>query len=90
MGQLGDGRRLCCYIARIQHDLDVGGGTGLSFAALENGVDSEGRIIGINQSLEQHAKARALAAQNGWQDITLLSSAVENAQIPLIAANHWR
>ncbi|MBV8056301.1 MAG: methyltransferase domain-containing protein [Deltaproteobacteria bacterium] len=65
--------------------LDVGCGTGLSFAALENGVGSEGRIIGIDQSLEQLAQARNLAARNGWQNITLLNSPVEDAQIPVTA-----
>jgi demethylmenaquinone methyltransferase/2-methoxy-6-polyprenyl-1,4-benzoquinol methylase len=65
--------------------LDVGCGTGLSFWALEDGVGSAGIIIGIDQSLEQLAKASALVARNGWQNITLLKSAVEDAQIPVIA-----
>jgi Methyltransferase domain len=57
----------------------------LSFATLEDGVGSEGRVIGIDQSLEQLAKARALTAHNGWQNITLLNSPVEDARIPVIA-----
>ena len=65
--------------------LDVGCGTGLSFPALENGVGAEGRIIGIDHSPEQLVNARALAARRGWQNITLLDSAVEDAQIPAIA-----
>jgi len=54
--------------------IDAGCGTGLSFAALENGVGSRGRIIGIDQSSEQLAQARALAARNGWQNIALLNT----------------
>jgi len=65
--------------------IDAGCGTGLSFAALENGVGPGGRIIGIDQSLEQLAQARALAARNGWQNIALLNSPVEDAQIPVTA-----
>ncbi|MBV8055216.1 MAG: class I SAM-dependent methyltransferase, partial [Deltaproteobacteria bacterium] len=65
--------------------LDVGCGTGLSFAALENEVGSQGRIIGIDQSLEQLAKARGLAARSGWQNIILLNCPVEDAQIPVTA-----
>ena len=65
--------------------IDAGCGTGLSFAALENGVGARGRIIGIDQSSEQLAQARALAARNGWQNITLLNSPVEDAQISVTA-----
>src|SRR5215469_4600044 len=65
--------------------IDVGCGTGLSFAALEDGVCSGGRIIGIDQSSEQLAQATALAARNGWRNIVLLHSPVENAPIPITA-----
>jgi protein-L-isoaspartate O-methyltransferase len=65
--------------------IDAGCGTGLSFAALENGVGSRGSIIGIDQSSEQLAQAHALAARNGWQNIALLNSPVEDAQIPVTA-----
>ena len=65
--------------------LDVGCGTGFSFADLESGVGAEGRIIGIEQSPEQLAGARALIEQSGWQNITLINSAVEDAKIPVTA-----
>ncbi len=65
--------------------LDAGCGTGFSFADLENGVGSEGRIIGIEQSPEQLAGARALIERSGWRNITLINSAVEDAQIPVAA-----
>ncbi len=63
--------------------LDVGCGTGLSFSDLETGVAAEGRIIGIEQSPEQLTRARALIERSGWQNITLINSAVEDAQIPV-------
>jgi ubiquinone/menaquinone biosynthesis C-methylase UbiE len=65
--------------------LDVGCGTGLSFAALESGIGSEGKIIGIDQSLEQLTQARNFVTCNGWQNIILLNSPVEDAQIPVTA-----
>ena len=65
--------------------IDAGCGTGLSFAALENGVDSGGSIIAIDQSPEQFAQARALAARNGWRNIALLNSPVEDVDIPMTA-----
>jgi ubiquinone/menaquinone biosynthesis C-methylase UbiE len=65
--------------------LDVGCGTGFSFADLKGGVGAEGRIIGIEQSPEQVAGARALIERSGWQNITLINSAAEDATIPVTA-----
>jgi ubiquinone/menaquinone biosynthesis C-methylase UbiE len=65
--------------------LDVGCGTGLSFTDLESRVGAEGRIIGIEQSAEQLAGARALTERSGWQNITLINSPVEDARIPVTA-----
>lgn len=65
--------------------LDVGCGSGLSFSLLEEGVGREGSIIGIDQSPEQLALARTLVEQSGWENVTLINSAVEDAQIPVTA-----
>jgi ubiquinone/menaquinone biosynthesis C-methylase UbiE len=65
--------------------LDVGCGTGLSFADLQNGVGPEGGIIGIEQSPEQLAGARVLIEKSGWRNVTLINSPVEDAQIPAVA-----
>jgi precorrin-6B methylase 2 len=64
---------------------DVGCVTGFSFTDLESGVGAHGRIIGIEQSPEQLANARALIEASGWQNITLINSAVEEANIPVSA-----
>jgi len=65
--------------------IDAGCGTGLSFPTLEDGVGSQGSIIGIDQSSEQLAQACALAARNRWRNIALLNSPVEDVDIPMTA-----
>jgi ubiquinone/menaquinone biosynthesis C-methylase UbiE len=65
--------------------LDVGCGTGLSFMALESFVGPDGSIVGIEQSPEMLERARARAQENGWQNVTLLSAPVEDADIPFAA-----
>jgi len=62
--------------------LDVGCGSGLSFAELQNAVGPEGRVIGIEQSPEQLAVARSLVERSGWHNILLVNSPVEDAEIP--------
>jgi len=65
--------------------LDVGCGTGLSFAALEGLVGAAGSIVGIEQSPEMLERARARAAENNWKNVTLISASVEEAAIPFAA-----
>jgi ubiquinone/menaquinone biosynthesis C-methylase UbiE len=62
--------------------LDVGCGTGFSFPMLEEAVGPQGRVIGIEQSPDQLALARALVERSGWHNVTLLNSPVEDANIP--------
>ena len=75
-------------LLRLKHGdrvLDVGCGTGLSFAALEGLVGPRGSIVGIEQSPEMLKRARARAAENGWKNVALISASVEEATIPLVA-----
>ncbi len=65
--------------------IDVGCGTGLSFAGLEDAVGPRGTIIGIEQSPSMIGHARARAAQHGWDNVALLNAPVEEAAIPLKA-----
>jgi ubiquinone/menaquinone biosynthesis C-methylase UbiE len=65
--------------------LDVGCGTGLSFAGLESLVGPEGSIVGIEQSPEMLERAGARAAENGWKNVTLVAASVEDAVIPIAA-----
>ena len=62
--------------------LDLGCGTGLSFPHLENYVGPEGAIIGVEQSPDMIAKARARAEQNGWTNVTFVNAPAEEAHIP--------
>ena len=65
--------------------LDVGCGTGLAFPLLEDAIGSEGRIIGIDQSPHMLAMARKRVEANGWPNITLIESSIEEATIPVRA-----
>jgi SAM-dependent methyltransferase len=65
--------------------LDVGCGTGLSLALLEQRIGPHGRIVGIEQSPQMLAQARARVQENGWKNVTLLLSPVEEAGLALKA-----
>ena len=63
--------------------LDVGCGTGLSFPLIEQRIGGEGTIVGIDLSPEMLGRARERIGSAGWQNITLIASAVEDAEIPV-------
>src|ERR1039457_1601117 len=65
--------------------LDVGCGTGLSLELVRQGIGIKGKIIGIEQSPEMIEKARERVAQDHWNNVTLLCSPVETADIPGLA-----
>jgi demethylmenaquinone methyltransferase/2-methoxy-6-polyprenyl-1,4-benzoquinol methylase len=65
--------------------LDVGCGTGLNFDALEDAIGPPGRLIGIDLSSEMLACARERVEHCGWQNVTLIEAAVEDAAIPVSA-----
>ncbi len=65
-----------------QSVLDVGCGTGLAFRLLEEAIGPSGRIIGIDQSPEMLARARERIRTNGWENVTLIWSPIEEADIP--------
>lgn len=65
--------------------VDVGCGTGLSFALLQDAIGPRGRIIGLEQCPEMLDKARARVAQQGWSNVTLLNAPAEEAAIPVQA-----
>ncbi len=60
----------------------VGCGTGLSFPHLEVAIAKEGQIIGVELSPEMAEQARARAAKHRWENVSVIESAVEEAQIP--------
>jgi ubiquinone/menaquinone biosynthesis C-methylase UbiE len=61
--------------------IDVACGTGLNFPLLEAGIGPRGRIIGIDLSPEMLAQARERVAAAGWENVTLIETAVESAEI---------
>jgi SAM-dependent methyltransferase len=61
--------------------LDVGCGTGLSFALLSAAVGPRGQIVGIEQSPDMLAQARERAAQQGMAHITLVEAPAASARI---------
>lgn len=62
--------------------LDVGSGTGLSYALLLNGVESEGRVMAFEQSPEMFAQAEQRVQANAWKQIWHTCAAAETVQLP--------
>ena len=65
-----------------QSVIDAGSGTGLALPLLEDAIAPEGRIIAIDQSPEMLEEARKLIERSGWQNVTVIESPVEEADIP--------
>lgn len=61
--------------------LDVGCGTGMSFALLRGAVGATGHVIGIEQSPEMIERARKLVRDRRWSNVTLINAPVEEAEI---------
>jgi demethylmenaquinone methyltransferase/2-methoxy-6-polyprenyl-1,4-benzoquinol methylase len=65
--------------------LDIGCGTGLSFAGLLQRVGPQGRVIGVEPSPEMLALARARVQRHGWQGVELLQAPAASAPLPRAA-----
>jgi SAM-dependent methyltransferase len=65
--------------------LDVGCGTGLSFALLQQAIGPQGRIIGIEQCPDMLERAAQRAQTNSWNNVTLIQSPAAQADIPGVA-----
>jgi ubiquinone/menaquinone biosynthesis C-methylase UbiE len=62
--------------------LDVGCGTGLCFGLLRDRVGSRGRVIGVDGSAPMVELAEERVAAEGWDNVTLVGSPVQEAEIP--------
>lgn len=62
--------------------LDVACGTGLSFPLLREAVGAEGEVLGIEISPEMLNLARQRVVEAGWENVSLLESPIESADIP--------
>jgi len=62
--------------------LDVGAGTGLSYALLRQGVGDAGRVLAFEQSPEMFGVARDRVAQMGWPNVWHTNEPAETVQLP--------
>ncbi len=62
--------------------LDVASGTGLSFPILRQAVGASGQVIGVDISPEMMSLAQQRVSLAGWDNIVLIHSPIERAQIP--------
>jgi SAM-dependent methyltransferase len=65
--------------------LDVGCGTGRNFAQIQERIGPQGRIIGLEQSPEMLAQARARVLRQGWTNVELVCAGAEEAEIAATA-----
>jgi ubiquinone/menaquinone biosynthesis C-methylase UbiE len=65
--------------------IDVGCGTGASFAALQERIGPRGQLIGVDASPEMLARADARVLTAGWQNVQLRRSAIEDAEFEIQA-----
>ena len=61
--------------------LDVACGTGLSLPLLRQAVGPAGRVIGVELSPEMIERARGRVAGAGWNNVTLIESSMEDADL---------
>lgn len=66
--------------------LDVGAGTGLSFAPLLAAVGESGRVLAFEQSPEMCAQARERVVREGWASrVSLQQASAEQVRLPQAA-----
>jgi len=62
--------------------LDVGAGTGLSYALLRDGVGPTGWVLAFEQSPEMFAVAQQRVQRGGWQTLWHVNEPAETVQLP--------
>lgn len=65
--------------------LDIGCGTGLTFAALRRGTGSAGRIVGVDVSPAMLEGARELVERRGWGNVALVEADARELDLPVTA-----
>lgn len=61
--------------------LDVGCGTGLSFAPILERIGPSGKLLGVELSPEMIGLARERCDREGWRNVILLESTIEDAPL---------
>lgn len=64
------------------HVLDIGCGTGLSFAPLVEAVGPSGRVTGVDVSDEMTDLARARISDAGWDNVEIVVGGAATAALP--------
>ena len=62
--------------------LDVGAGTGLSYALLRAGVAPGGRVLGCEQSPDMFARAAERVAREGWTEVWHANAPAQTVRLP--------
>jgi ubiquinone/menaquinone biosynthesis C-methylase UbiE len=62
--------------------VDIGCGTGLNFALLQEAIGPEGRIIGIDLTDAMLEQARLRVAKAGWKNVELMQADATHYQFP--------
>lgn len=62
--------------------VDIGCGTGLNFALLQEAVGETGRIIGVDLTDAMLDQARVRIAQQGWKNVDLVQGDAAHYQFP--------
>ena len=62
--------------------LDVGAGTGLSYAPLLAGVGTAGRVLAFEQSPEMFAQAQTRVDRQGWTQVWQRCQSAETIELP--------
>ena len=65
--------------------LDVGAGTGLSYALLRQGVGEQGRVLAFEQSPDMFALAQQRVQREGWANVWHTNAPAETVQLPALA-----
>lgn len=64
---------------------DVGCATGINFPFIQHYIGDEGRIVGTEHSSDMLEQARKKIDKHGWENVTLIESSAEEADIPVSA-----
>ena len=81
-------RRRTVALLRLQPGqavLDVGAGTGLSYALLREGVGEQGMVMAFEQSPEMFEQARARVVREGWHNVWHECRSAETVRLPQAA-----
>ncbi len=62
--------------------LDVGAGTGLSYAPLREAVGERGRVLAFEQSPQMFAQAHERVSRHGWRNVCHMLDAAQTVQLP--------